>query len=68
MNQGEGKFPPYLKMLSSLPFWATMLTHSGSDWVYYTLLSVTPTYLSNIQNYALEEVSYKKMKHVQHYY
>lgn len=49
-------FPPLLKMLTSLPLLANMATHFGSNWAFFTLLTMTPTYLSNVQHFPLESV------------
>ena len=41
---------PYLKMLTSGPFWALQAAVCGYAWVAYIMLTLTPSYLHNIQN------------------
>ncbi len=48
--------PPYGKILTSLPFWACVITFVCSGWGFYTLLTEIPTYLNNIQHISLTAV------------
>ena len=41
---------PYMKMLTSRPFWALQAAVCGYAWVAYIMLTLTPSYLHNIQN------------------
>ena len=43
-----------------------MIAQSGSYWLYYTLLSVTPMYLNNILNYSLQSVMKNKVYMLTH--
>ncbi|KAF4521620.1 hypothetical protein B566_EDAN006662, partial [Ephemera danica] len=47
---GPVKTPPipWRKMFSSLQVWATFVTGIGSDWGFYTLLTVGPKYMASI--------------------
>ncbi|CAN7999053.1 unnamed protein product, partial [Ixodes hexagonus] len=59
-NQGEEqareKLPiPWRAVLSSLPFWALMLTHFGQNWGFYTLLTELPSYLKNILHFDIKQ-------------
>ena len=53
--------PPILKILTSIPFYALLITHIGNHWGIYTLLSEAPTYLNNIQHIPLKSVSWIKI-------
>ena len=41
---------PYLKMMASRPFWALQAAVCGYAWVAYVMLTLTPSYLHNIQD------------------
>ena len=49
--------PPYKKILTSIPILATIVTAQCQNYGFYTLLTMTPTYLNNIQHFSLESVS-----------
>ena len=53
-------FPPLLKIVTSVPFIALIVVHMGQNWGFYTLLTETPTYLSNIQHFSLKTVRISK--------
>ena len=53
-------FPPLLKMITSVPFLALIITHFGQNWGNYTLLTEIPTYLANIQHFSLKTVRTKQ--------
>ncbi|KAM7292521.1 putative inorganic phosphate cotransporter [Ixodes scapularis] len=62
-NQGEEqareKLPiPWRAVLTSLPFWALMLTHFGQNWGFYTLLTELPSYLKNILHFDIKQNGY----------
>ena len=48
---------PYSKMLTSPPFWALQAAVCGYAWVAYIMLTLTPSYLHNIQNVSYSIVS-----------
>uniref|UniRef100_A0A1I8Q5Y1 Putative inorganic phosphate cotransporter n=1 Tax=Stomoxys calcitrans TaxID=35570 RepID=A0A1I8Q5Y1_STOCA len=39
---------PWLKILSSLPFWTLLIVHCANNWGFWTLLTEIPTFLKNI--------------------
>ena len=49
--------PPILKMLTSVPVIASIVTALGQNYGFYTILKMTPTYLNNIQHISLRNVS-----------
>ena len=48
--------PPLTKIFTSLPFLSLLIVHMAQTWGYNTLLTETPTYLSNIQHFSLKAV------------
>ena len=48
--------PPVKKMLSSKHVIANVVTSMGNSYGFYTLLSMTPTYLNNIQHFDIQKV------------
>lgn len=53
LNQGDEKVNknakiPWKSILSSKGLWALSLAHFGSNWIYYTFLTVIPTYLATV--------------------
>lgn len=62
-NQGEEqtreKLPiPWRAVLTSVPFWALMVTHFGQNWGFYTLLTEMPSYLKNILHFDIKKNGY----------
>ena len=56
---GDGKnlpLPPYGQIFTSIPILATIVTAMCQNYGFYTVLSMTPTYLNNIQHFSLESV------------
>ncbi|XP_053609910.1 putative inorganic phosphate cotransporter [Plodia interpunctella] len=53
---GEQKrFPtPWLKIMTSLPFWAVIIAHCGQNWGFFTLMTEMPTYMSKVLNMELK--------------
>lgn len=51
-----------LKILCSKPFMVLAVAQMGNYWGYYTLMSGTPLYLSNILHFPLEQVTFLKVK------
>ncbi|KAG7163343.1 inorganic phosphate cotransporter-like 1 [Homarus americanus] len=45
---------PWKAILTSMPVWAAVMGHLGSNWGFYTLLTELPTYLSNIQHFDMK--------------
>ena len=55
----EGKNLPRLPLkavFTSVPFYAILFTHIGDCWGFYTILSMMPTYMANIQHFDLSTV------------
>ena len=48
--------PPVLKILTSKHVIANVVTSMGNSYGFYTLLSMTPTYLNNIQHVDIQQV------------
>lgn len=55
--EGRLPLPPYRHIFTSIPMLATIVTAMCQNYGFYTLLSMTPTYLNNIQHFSLESVS-----------
>lgn len=55
-NTPDGKLPvpPYKHILLSVPTVATVVTTMCHHYGFYTLLTMTPTYLNNIQHFSLD--------------
>ena len=52
--------PPVTKILTSKHVIANVVTSMGNSYGFYTLLSMTPTYLNNIQHFDIQQVPYKQ--------
>ena len=48
--------PPVKKILTSTHVIANVVTSMGNSYGFYTLLSMTPTYLNNIQHFDIQQV------------
>ncbi|KAG5864163.1 hypothetical protein JTB14_019900 [Gonioctena quinquepunctata] len=48
---------PWLKIFSTTPFWALLLTQCGFLWGFGTLLTETPTYMDKVMNFDLKSNS-----------
>lgn len=46
---------PWLKILTSLPFWAVIVAHCGQNWGFFTLMTEMPTYMSKVLNVKLQK-------------
>ncbi|XP_067009430.2 sialin [Anabrus simplex] len=46
---------PWLRILTSIPFWAAALMHFGSTWLNYTLMTELPTYTEKILHFDIED-------------
>lgn len=49
---------PWTKMLTSKPVWALLIVHTAECWGYWTLLTMTPTYLKQIFHFNIKEVRF----------
>ena len=56
---GKLPIPPYKKIITSIPILATIITAMCQNYGLNTLLTMTPTYLNNIQHFSLESVRSK---------
>ncbi|PZC74361.1 hypothetical protein B5X24_HaOG207924 [Helicoverpa armigera] len=53
---GHGKMPtPWLSILTSLPFWAILLAHSGQNLGFWTLLTELPSYMNHVLNVDIKQ-------------
>ena len=59
LSEGRLPLPPYKKILTSIPILATIVTAQCQNYGFYTLLTMTPTYLNNIQHFSLESVGHE---------
>ena len=48
---------PILKILTSVPVLANIVTALGQNYGFFTILKMTPTYLNNIQHISIRNVS-----------
>ncbi|XP_071038096.1 putative inorganic phosphate cotransporter isoform X4 [Parasteatoda tepidariorum] len=46
---------PWKSIWTSLPMWAVIVAHFGNNWAFYTLLTMMPTYLSNVLHFDLKD-------------
>ncbi|KAL1115819.1 hypothetical protein AAG570_006109, partial [Ranatra chinensis] len=46
---------PWLKVLSSAPVWAIVLTHGSSVFCYFTVVNQLPTYMKNVLAFEIKE-------------
>ncbi|KAI5639148.1 major facilitator superfamily domain-containing protein [Phthorimaea operculella] len=44
---------PWLKIMTSLPFWAIIVAHCGQNWGFFTLMTEMPTYMHMVLNFDL---------------
>ncbi|XP_064480139.1 sialin-like [Ornithodoros turicata] len=59
INQGDEKVHknvkiPWRPILMSKGLWSLSLAHFGSNWIYYTFLTVIPNYLANVLQYNIK--------------
>lgn len=45
---------PWKAIVTSLPVWAILVTHSGQNWGFSTLLTNTPTYMGSVLEYDIK--------------
>ncbi|CAG0922334.1 unnamed protein product [Notodromas monacha] len=48
---------PWKQILTSVPFWALLVTHMGNNLGYWMLLTQLTTYMNNILHFEIQEVS-----------
>ena len=53
---------PILKILTSVPVIANIVTALGQNYGFYTILKMTPTYLNNIQHISIRSQGIKRRK------
>lgn len=53
----QKSYTPWLKIITSLPVWAILLTQCGYNWSFWTLLTQTPIYMNKIMNFDIKSVS-----------
>ncbi|GFT09064.1 hypothetical protein NPIL_157211, partial [Nephila pilipes] len=46
---------PWKKILTSVPFWAVVISKTCQDWSFYTIMTDLPTYFSTILHFPIEE-------------
>ncbi|KAJ8961070.1 hypothetical protein NQ314_006000 [Rhamnusium bicolor] len=47
------RFPPYKKMVLSLPFWALIILHFGNLWGLFFLMTAGPNFMSSVLGFNL---------------
>lgn len=50
--------PPYLKIITSMPFLVLLLLHYGNIWGLYFLLNEAPTFMKNILKFDLKKAGF----------
>lgn len=60
LNQGDEKVTknakiPWKPIMMSKGLWALSLAHFGSNWIYYTFLTIIPSYLATILMYDIKK-------------
>ncbi|XP_042911036.1 putative inorganic phosphate cotransporter isoform X2 [Parasteatoda tepidariorum] len=53
--KSKGMKIPWKSIWTSLPMWAVIVAHFGQNWAFYTLLTMMPTYLSNVLHFDLKD-------------
>lgn len=46
---------PWKSIVTSLPLWAIVVAHFSYNWTFYTLLTLLPTYMSNILGFSIQQ-------------
>jgi len=46
---------PWIKILTSLPFWACATTHFATDWGFYTMLTCLPMYMHDVLQFDMTQ-------------
>jgi hypothetical protein len=55
--QGESRSVPWKSILTCVPMWAILVTQCGTAWLFYTQLTELPTYMNNILQFEIKQVS-----------
>lgn len=55
--QGGSRSVPWKSILTCVPVWAVLVTQCGTSWMFYTQLTMMPTYMKNILQYDITQVS-----------
>ena len=55
--QGQNRSVPWKSILTSVPVWAVLVTQCGIAWLFYTQLTELPTYMNNILQFDIKQVS-----------
>ncbi|XP_026315260.1 putative inorganic phosphate cotransporter [Hyposmocoma kahamanoa] len=51
---GHKRYPtPWRKIVTSLPFWAVIVSHCGQNWGFFTLMTEMPTFMAKVLNMKL---------------
>lgn len=48
---------PWKAIFTSVPMWALIIVHCGQNWGYWTLITELPTYMNDVLEYNLVDVS-----------
>jgi len=55
--QGGSRNVPWKSILTCVPVWAVLVTQCGTAWIFYTQLTEMPTYMKNILQFDITQVS-----------
>lgn len=47
---------PWRSIVTSRPLWAIVVAHFSYNWTFYTLLTLLPTYMSDILGFSIQQV------------
>lgn len=47
---------PWRAIVTSTPLWAIVVAHFSYNWTFYTLLTLLPTYMSDILGFSIQQV------------
>ncbi|XP_035231490.1 sialin-like isoform X1 [Stegodyphus dumicola] len=45
---------PWMKIATSVPFWALIITQIGQDWCFYTIVNDLPTFFATVLHFKIE--------------
>lgn len=54
----EKQIVPFIRILTSIPFWALLLLHYGNLWGLYFLLTASPKYMSEVLKFKLSNAGF----------
>ncbi|KAG8182583.1 hypothetical protein JTE90_021721 [Oedothorax gibbosus] len=49
---------PWMKVWTSIPFWALIVTSVGQDWCFYTIINDLPTFFATILHFKMEQTGF----------